>query len=386
MQNRPAPAIESAVCIVGNEIKEISLSSYVDNFVLLFFHQLNSNVHELISHTERILQYNALNCQVFVVTNESQYAVLGWKKMNRVHESCNVPIICDYSKVISKKYNVLQSLDGTSINALFLIDPAGIIRHMALNGDVLRSADETIRILKVYQQKVPENCDNNDADDDMTHIKYHLDRPAILVASQQQHQLSILYNAFTRFLYNHIGAPINTACSSVTTSYSLSLVKYPLVTKAITGGGLAVTANLIDKFRKAERINAKSILCTGLYGVAASSVYHYWYKLLDYYIINRDRLPSEITSLLKLLLDQLLMTPAMAVFTVGFYKYMDSSSNREWWVTMKATYALYLLSYWKKYLVLQGINFMYVKQQYRVLYADVIRLFWNVFLSTSFSQ
>jgi alkyl hydroperoxide reductase subunit AhpC len=61
------------------------------------------------------------------------------------------PLIADITKKISEDYGVLLE-GGIALRGLFLIDKAGVVRHMVVNDLPLgRSVDETLRTLDALQ-------------------------------------------------------------------------------------------------------------------------------------------------------------------------------------------------------------------------------------------
>ena len=61
------------------------------------------------------------------------------------------PLVADITKSISADYGVLLE-GGIALRGLFLIDKAGILRHVTINDLPLgRSVDEAIRVLDALQ-------------------------------------------------------------------------------------------------------------------------------------------------------------------------------------------------------------------------------------------
>lgn len=62
------------------------------------------------------------------------------------------PLLSDFSKNISKDYEVLVEEAGVSLRGTFLIDPTGVVRQMSVNDlPVGRSVDECLRLIKAFK-------------------------------------------------------------------------------------------------------------------------------------------------------------------------------------------------------------------------------------------
>ncbi|XP_043247887.1 peroxiredoxin-like isoform X1 [Colletes gigas] len=167
---KPAPDF-SGTAVVHLDFKEIKLSDYKGKYVVLFFYPLDFTFvcpTELIAFNERISEFNSLNTQVIGVSTDSQYSHLAWiklpKKEGGLGGSLNYPLLSDFNKEISKKYEVLVEDAGVALRGLFIIDKDGILRQFSINDlPVGRSVDETLRLLKafLFVEKHGEVCPAN---------------------------------------------------------------------------------------------------------------------------------------------------------------------------------------------------------------------------------
>jgi alkyl hydroperoxide reductase subunit AhpC len=147
----------SAVAVINEEFKPVRLSDYRGKYVVLFFYPLDFTFvcpTEIIAFSDRIKEFHDRNCEVLGVSVDSQFSHLAWIKMPRADGGLGglkYPLVADLSKSISSDYDVLID-GGVALRGLFLIDKAGIVRHMVVNDLPLgRSVDETLRTLDAFQ-------------------------------------------------------------------------------------------------------------------------------------------------------------------------------------------------------------------------------------------
>lgn len=111
------------------------------NIVLLFFPFAFTGVctKELCMMRDRLAEYESLDAQILAVSVDSPYTLAKWK----AEQSFNFPMLSDFNKTVSKKYDSLYKefglgLKGVSKRSAFVIDKEGIIRY----AEVLENAGE----------------------------------------------------------------------------------------------------------------------------------------------------------------------------------------------------------------------------------------------------
>lgn len=167
---KPAPDF-SGTAVVDGDFKEIKLSDYHGKYVVLFFYPLDFTFvcpTELIAFSEKIDEFTALNTQVIGVSTDSHFSHLAWintpRKQGGLGGDLKYPLLSDFNKEISSRYNVLVEDAGIALRGLFIIDRAGILRQLSVNDlPVGRSVDETLRLIKAFQfvEKHGEVCPAN---------------------------------------------------------------------------------------------------------------------------------------------------------------------------------------------------------------------------------
>ncbi|XP_033340749.1 thioredoxin peroxidase 3 [Megalopta genalis] len=166
---KPAPDF-AGTAVVDGVFKDIKLSDYKGKYVVFFFYPLDFTFvcpTELIAFSERISEFKALNTQVIGVSTDSHFSHLAWintpRKQGGLGGDLGYPLLSDFKKEISSKYNVLLE-DGIALRGLFIIDTEGILKQFSVNDlPVGRSVDETLRLIKAFQfvEKHGEVCPAN---------------------------------------------------------------------------------------------------------------------------------------------------------------------------------------------------------------------------------
>ncbi|EJF60889.1 peroxiredoxin [Dichomitus squalens LYAD-421 SS1] len=155
---KPAPTFK-ATAVVDGLFKDISLSDYLGQWVVLFFYPLDFTFvcpTEILAFNDALPQFHQLNTAVLGVSTDSHFAHLAWatqpRKEGGLGPDLKLPLIADKNLSISRDYNVLIEEEGVALRGLFIIDPKGTLRQITVNDlPVGRSVEETIRLVKAFQ-------------------------------------------------------------------------------------------------------------------------------------------------------------------------------------------------------------------------------------------
>ncbi|XP_075532940.1 uncharacterized protein LOC142566078 isoform X6 [Dermacentor variabilis] len=152
------------IAVVDSQIREIQLSDYEGKFLLLFFYPQAFSLacpSELVEYSDRAAEFRSLNTEILAISTDSYCTHLAWTNTPRKRQRAkslgglgkvNVPLMSDFTKKISKDYNVLLEDSGTALRASFIIDTKGMIRQVTINDvNLYRSVDESLRLLKALQ-------------------------------------------------------------------------------------------------------------------------------------------------------------------------------------------------------------------------------------------
>ena len=148
----------SSTAVIEQEFRNIKLEDYLGKYVILFFYPLDFTFvcpTEIRAFDKRYQEFKSLNTEILGVSVDSQFAHLAWIQTDLKEGGIGdiqYPLISDLTKKISTDYEILEPNTGVSLRGLYIIDPQGIIQHIAINNlSVGRSVDETLRILKAIQ-------------------------------------------------------------------------------------------------------------------------------------------------------------------------------------------------------------------------------------------
>ncbi|XP_052417788.1 peroxisomal membrane protein 2 isoform X3 [Carassius gibelio] len=171
--------------------------------------------------------------------------------------------------------------------------------------------------------------------------------------------------------------------------YLSLLKKYPVITKSVTSGFLSAVGNLLSQaleYRKNSKENSpkKKISFLGplhyaIFGLFITGpVSHYIYQLLEVL------LPTTVPYCLikRLLLERLIFAPA---FLLLFYVVMNALEGKtltDVQNKLKTSYWPAMKMNWKVWTPFQFININYVPVQFRVLFANLVALFWYAYLAS----
>ena len=155
--NQNAPDF-TATAVLDKEFKNIKLSDYRGQYVILFFYSLDFTFvcpTEIIAFSDRYEEFKKLNTAILAVSVDSEFSHLAWIETDRKSGglgNIKYPLISDLKKEISTAYNVLDPETGIALRGLFIIDKDGIIQHATINNLAFgRNVDETLRTLQAIQ-------------------------------------------------------------------------------------------------------------------------------------------------------------------------------------------------------------------------------------------
>ncbi|ESO90293.1 hypothetical protein LOTGIDRAFT_123611, partial [Lottia gigantea] len=148
----------SGQAVVNGQFKNIQLSDFRGKYLVLFFYPLDFTFvcpTEIIAFSDNIDKFHALNTEVVGVSTDSHFSHLAWINMPRKSGGLGglkYPLLSDFSKEISKEYDVLLEEEGIALRGLFIIDQVGVVRQITVNDlPVGRSVEETLRLVEAFQ-------------------------------------------------------------------------------------------------------------------------------------------------------------------------------------------------------------------------------------------
>ncbi len=154
---KAAPEFKAQAVMADDAFRELKLSDYRGQYVVLFFYPLDFTFvcpSEIIAFDKALPEFTARNAQVIGVSVDSHFSHLAWRQTPRAEGGIGrvgFPLVADLDKNIARAYGVLFN-ESVALRGLFLIDREGVIRHAVINDLPLgRSVQEALRIVDALQ-------------------------------------------------------------------------------------------------------------------------------------------------------------------------------------------------------------------------------------------
>ncbi|XP_044267064.1 protein Mpv17 [Tribolium madens] len=163
--------------------------------------------------------------------------------------------------------------------------------------------------------------------------------------------------------------------------YETFLIRHPKMTQAVQTGVLMGAGDVISQVfieeQPVKKLNYKRTLqfvSVGAFYVGPALTI--WYGVLDKYVGKS----GKRVALTKVALDQICFAPVCLLGFMVTVGALQGKTVQEVKRAIRETYPDILLANYKLWPAAQTINFYFVPLQYQVLYAQVVALFWNVYL------
>uniref|UniRef100_A0A3B1KE25 Peroxisomal membrane protein 2 n=2 Tax=Astyanax mexicanus TaxID=7994 RepID=A0A3B1KE25_ASTMX len=171
--------------------------------------------------------------------------------------------------------------------------------------------------------------------------------------------------------------------------YLILLKRYPIITKSVTSGILSALGNLLSQAleskknrkegRPAKEVDIHGPVRFAVYGlVVTGPISHYFYHLLEALFPAAE----PYCMLKRLLLERLVFAPAFLMLFFTVMNALEGKSTAELQDKVKSRYWPALKMNWKVWTPFQFVNINFVPVQFRVLFANMIALFWYAYLAS----
>jgi len=147
-----------AEAVVGTDIKNVKLTDYRGKWVVFFFYPLDFTFvcpTEIIEFSNKAKEFKQINTEVIAISCDSKFTHLAWINTPRAEGGLgqlDIPVVADFTKSIATSYGALFLDNGFPLRALYIIDPAGVIRQITLNSPpVGRNVEEVYRLVQAFQ-------------------------------------------------------------------------------------------------------------------------------------------------------------------------------------------------------------------------------------------
>lgn len=158
--------------------------------------------------------------------------------------------------------------------------------------------------------------------------------------------------------------------------------KYLLYTNITLSISLSSLGDIIEQkyeiyIGEQEKIDAKRTMHMAFSGASVGVLCHYWYKVLDRFIIGK----SIDMVAKKLMLDQLIFSPIMIITFFGSLALFEDDPYENFKEEVRDKFITLYRAEWMVWPPAQIINFYFLPTKYRVLYDNTISLGYDIYTS-----
>jgi alkyl hydroperoxide reductase subunit AhpC len=133
----------------------VKLSDFGGKWVCLFFYPLDFTFvcpTEIVAFNKALGDFTDRNCVILTASTDSVFSHKGWCDSHEDLKGLKYLMLADMTRKLSAAYDVLDEEKGLAYRGIFLIDPQGIVRWLAVHDlGVGRNVGEVIRVLDALQ-------------------------------------------------------------------------------------------------------------------------------------------------------------------------------------------------------------------------------------------
>jgi peroxiredoxin (alkyl hydroperoxide reductase subunit C) len=150
------PSTELEAYVPGEpDAHRISLADYRGGWVVLVFYPRDFTFicpTELHAFAELTPAFAAEGASVVAVSTDSFWTHRAWFQSHPALEQVGYPVLADTAHTLSREFDVLVEADGSALRGTFVVDPEGVVRHLAISDQsVGRNPEETLRVVQALQ-------------------------------------------------------------------------------------------------------------------------------------------------------------------------------------------------------------------------------------------
>ncbi len=133
----------------------VSLEDFQGKWLCLFFYPLDFTFvcpTEIVAFNNMLDEFEDRDCALLTASTDSVYSHKGWCDSHEDLAQLKYPMLADTTHQLSRDYGVLKEDEGIAYRGIFLIDPNGVVRWLAIHDlSVGRNVDEVLRVLDALQ-------------------------------------------------------------------------------------------------------------------------------------------------------------------------------------------------------------------------------------------
>jgi peroxiredoxin (alkyl hydroperoxide reductase subunit C) len=137
------------------QFRTVRMSDYRGKWVCLFFYPLDFTFvcpTEIVAFNKAMGEFADRECVVLTASTDSVYSHKGWCDSHEDLKRLRIPMLADTAHRLSQAFGVLDDEKGIAYRGVYLIDPDGVVRWMAVHDlSVGRNVGEVLRVLDALQ-------------------------------------------------------------------------------------------------------------------------------------------------------------------------------------------------------------------------------------------
>ncbi|WP_437187047.1 peroxiredoxin [Planctomicrobium sp. SH668] len=138
-----------------DQFRQVGLEDFQGKWVCLFFYPLDFTFvcpTEIVAFNEKLDEFTDRDCVVLTASTDSAFSHKGWCDSHADLAKLKYLMLADTTHKLSRDYGVLKEDAGIAYRGIFLIDPTGTVRWVAIHDlSVGRNVDEVLRVLDALQ-------------------------------------------------------------------------------------------------------------------------------------------------------------------------------------------------------------------------------------------
>jgi alkyl hydroperoxide reductase subunit AhpC len=137
------------------EFTTVTLNDFKGKWVCLFFYPLDFTFvcpTELVAFNKMLGEFADRNCVVLTASTDSEFSHKGWCESHNDLKGMKYLMLADTTHTLARAFGVLKEDAGIAYRGIFLIDPNGVVRWLAVHDlPVGRNVEEVLRVLDALQ-------------------------------------------------------------------------------------------------------------------------------------------------------------------------------------------------------------------------------------------
>ena len=144
-----------AVVPGSKEFQDINNKTYGNKWLVVFFYPKDFTFvcpTEIKGFSDMDKEFKSREAQVLTASVDSEYVHLAWRTHESDLKDIAFPMLSDIRRELSASLGILDSKEGVSKRATFIIDPKNVIRFVYVTDFAVgRSPKEVLRVLDALQ-------------------------------------------------------------------------------------------------------------------------------------------------------------------------------------------------------------------------------------------